>query len=241
MSSKSRGADPEAAPPRPGDLAAVGGAPGIAAELRKAIQDGIYVHGERLPAERALARAWGVSRTTVREALATLEQSGLVGRRRGSGTFVAWEPVRVDDEVADVTSPIELVEVRLALEPTMMRLACRNATPRDLAKLEDTLDRLVAADGDPSRFTKWDRQFHELVAEATHNPLFVALYRQVNHVRGHRQWTAIKDKILTADRIADYNRDHAALLAALRGRNGDRAATLVTEHLQRARQHLMAG
>jgi DNA-binding FadR family transcriptional regulator len=234
MSSKSRGAALEAATPRPGGLAAVGGAPGIAAELRKAIQDGIYVHGERLPAERALARAWGVSRTTVREALATLEQSGLVGRRRGSGTFVAWEPLRVDDDVADVTS-------RLALEPTMMRLACRNATPRDLAKLEGTLDRLMAADGDPSRFTKWDRQFHELVAEATHNPLFVALYRQVNHVRGHRQWTAIKDKILTADRIADYNRDHAALLAALRGRNGDRAATLVTEHLQRARRHLMAG
>jgi DNA-binding FadR family transcriptional regulator len=219
----------------------VGGAAGIAAQLRKAIVDGIYVLGERLPAERALAEAYGASRTTVREALTVLEEAGLVRRRQGSGTFVAGDGASGGDDVADVTSPIELVEVRLALEPMMMRLACLNATPRDLAKLEGTLAQLVAADGDPARFTKWDRQFHELVAEATHNPLLVALYRQVNHVRGHRQWTAIKDKILNPERIADYNDEHKALLAALRGRHGDRAASLVTRHLQRARQHLMAG
>lgn len=226
---------------RPGGLAPVGGAAGIATALRKAIVDGIYVFGERLPAERRLADAYGTSRTTVREALGVLEQGGLVTRRMGSGTFVAWEEARRDDDVADVTTPIELIDVRLALEPTMMRIACINATPRDLAGLHETLAQLVAADADPARFTKWDRQLHELIAEATHNPLLVALYRQVNHVRGHRQWTAIKDKILTAERIADYNRDHRALLDALRGRNGDQAAAIVTEHLARARRHLTDG
>lgn len=226
---------------RPPVLPAVGGAAGIAANLRKAIIDGIYVFGERLPAERQLAEAFDTSRTTVREALSVLEQGGLVTRRLGSGTFVAWEPGQGEDDVADVTSPIELIDVRMAIEPTMLRLACINATPRDLARLEATLAQLVAADDDPVRFTKWDRQLHELIAEATHNPLLIALYRQINHVRGHRQWSAIKDKILTAHRIADYNHDHKALLAALGGRNGDQAAAIVVEHLERARQHLMAG
>jgi DNA-binding FadR family transcriptional regulator len=97
------------------------------------------------------------------------------------------------------------------------------------------------AGDDPDRFTKWDRQFHELLAEATHNPLIVAVYRQISHVRGHRQWNAVKDKVLSHDRIAGYNEDHDELLAALVGRNADAAAAVVTRHLESARRHLMDG
>jgi DNA-binding GntR family transcriptional regulator len=60
----------------------------ITAQLRQAIQGGQYGHGERLPAERQLAEAFGTSRTTVRAALDQLEAERLVSRRIGSGTFV---------------------------------------------------------------------------------------------------------------------------------------------------------
>lgn len=221
--------------------AAARSATGIAAHLRKAILDGVYVHGERLPPEREMASAFGSSRSTVREALGMLGHDGLITRRVGSGTFVAWESRGGTADVSDVTSPLELIEARLAVEPTMVRLATRHATPRDLERLTEVLGLIERAGDDPDRFTKWDRQFHELIAEATHNPLIVAVYRQISHVRGHRQWNAVKDKILSHDRIAGYNHDHDELMAALLGRNADAAAAVVTRHLESARSHLMEG
>ncbi|MEX2648213.1 MAG: FadR/GntR family transcriptional regulator [Alphaproteobacteria bacterium] len=218
-----------------------GTASGIAARLRKAILDGVYVRGERLPAERQLALDLATSRSTVREALGVLEDGGLVARRVGSGTFVTWEPGLGDRDVGEETSPLELVEVRLALEPHMARLATINATPRDLERLAAALGDIENAGADPEGFTRWDRQLHELIAEATHNPLLVVLYRQVNHVRGHRQWSAIKDKILTADRIRAYNEEHHALFDALARRDGDAAASILSRHLEHARRDLSGG
>jgi GntR family uxuAB operon transcriptional repressor len=217
------------------------GAMGIAARLRQAIHDGIYLQGERLPAERRMAESFGTSRSTVREALGVLEGDRMVARRIGSGTFVIWRPGSADSDVGEVTSPIELVDVRLALEPHMVRLATMNATPRDLARLAETLAAIEQAGDNPDRFTRFDRQFHERLAETTHNPLLVALYRQVNHVRGHRQWNAMKDKILTGERMHAYNDEHQALFAALAARDAETAAGIVTRHLERARRDLGGG
>jgi len=54
-------------------------------------------------------------------------------------------------------------------------------------------------------------EFHQLISEATRNPLMVWVYRQINAVRTHDQWTAMKDKVLTPERIAEYNQQHEAL------------------------------
>ena len=218
----------------------VRGAASIAAYLRQAILDRVYLYGERLPAERQLAAGLGSSRTTVREALRILEENGYITRRMGSGTFVSFLPERIEDDVAEITSPIELIEVRLAVEPHMIRLAAINATARDIDRLGEALERLDASRGDAEHFTKWDRQFHQLFADATHNPLMAAVYRHINHVRGHSQWSAMKDKILSAERIESYNRQHRALYEALRTRDAEQAVRIVTRHLRDARRDLLA-
>ncbi|MEM7120373.1 MAG: FCD domain-containing protein [Pseudomonadota bacterium] len=210
----------------------------IASQLRQAILDGVYVNGERLPAERQLATALASSRTTVREALRILEHSKFVTRRVGSGTFVTFRPEAAEEDVAEVTSPLELVEVRLAVEPHMVRLATLHATLRDLDRIRETLEALSEVGASSEAFTKWDRTFHQLVAEATHNPLMISIYRQINHVRGHRQWNAMKDKVLTAESIEAYNRQHRALFDALKARDADAAVAVVNEHLVAARQQL---
>ncbi len=210
----------------------------IASQLRQAILDGVYVNGERLPAERQLATALASSRTTVREALRILEHSKFVTRRVGSGTFVTFRPEAADEDVAEVTSPLELVDVRLAVEPHMVRLATLHATLRDFERIADALDELEGVGDSSEAFTKWDRTFHQLVAEATHNPLMISIYRQINHVRGHRQWNAMKDKVLTAGSIEAYNRQHQALFEALKARDGDAAVAIVHEHLVAARHQL---
>lgn len=216
-----------------------GNAAGIAAELREAILTGTYAHGQRLPAERHLAGHFGASRSTIREALRQLQDMALVTRRMGSGTFVHHPEQAGEAHVAEVTSPLELIEVRQAIEPHLARLAVAHATARDLDALAETLSALEACDGDQETFSNADERFHLALAEATGNPLMAWLYRQINEVRSHRQWGEMKRKILTAANIARYNVQHRALIEAIRRRDVEAAVRTITEHLEKARLDLL--
>ena len=215
------------------------GSAAIATRLRQAILDGRYADGERLPAERDLARHFEASRSTVREALRRLEEMRLVTRRIGSGTFVNYRPALDQNSIAEVTSPIELIEVRLAIEPQMARLAVVNATARDLERMGEALKRVESCGADRERFSRADEQFHLMLAECTQIRLMVWLYRQINDVRSHAQWDAMKDKILTERRIAVYNRQHRELYRALCDRDVDAAARIISGHLEKARRDLL--
>ena len=220
--------------PRPADSAA----DAIAAQLSRRILDGSLVSGDRLPPERSLAESFSASRGTVREALRSLSARGLVARRVGSGTFVIYEPDAGETDVSEITSPLELVEVRAAIEPQMARLAVRNATARDMATLERAVAEMEGV-ADAERFSVADETFHLRLAEATHNPLIVDIYHRINHVRAHQQWDSIKNKILTPGQIEAYNGEHRALLSALSRRDAERAVEVIVAHMERARADLM--
>jgi DNA-binding FadR family transcriptional regulator len=217
----------------------VRGSAWIGQQLRQAITEGNLRHGEKLPAERQLAEIFGASRTTVRTALNLLEAEHLVTRRVGSGTFVNFQPRSERDNVAELTSPTELIEVRLAVEPHMVRLAVLNATARDLDRLGEALDEMERRSVDAETFTLLDEQFHLRIAECSRNPLMVSLYRQINDVRTHAQWNAMKDKVLTSERIAEYNRQHRTLYEAMLSRDVEGAMAVVTNHLHFARRQLL--
>jgi DNA-binding FadR family transcriptional regulator len=216
-----------------------GGSAAIAARLQQAILDGTYAYGARLPAERELATHFGASRSTVREALRRLEERRLLTRRIGSGTFVNYRPSPDGSYIAELTSPLELIEVRLALEPRIARLAAVNATARDLDRMAEALERVEAAGEDREAFSNADGHFHLLMAECTRNPLMVWLYQQINDVRSHAQWNSMKIKILTPKRIGEYNRQHRQLYEALRSRDVDGAVGTIEKHLENARQDLV--
>jgi len=217
----------------------VRGSAWITDQLRQAIRGGRYAPGEKLPAERTFASAFGASRATIRTALSRLETERLVTRRTGAGTFVNSSVAAADEDVAELTSPLELIEVRLGLEPNMVRLAVLNATARDIERLGAAIARMPAAAGDSESFTLWDIEFHQLVAEATRNPLMVWIYRKINEVRTHSQWNAMKSKILTPERITEYNEQHLSLYEAIRARDIEAAVAIVTNHLHYARRQLM--
>lgn len=215
------------------------GAAAIASRLQKAIMDGSYAYGSRLPAERDLATHFNASRSTVREALRRLEERRLLTRRIGSGTFVNYRPSPDGSYIAELTSPLELIEVRFALEPRIARLAAVNASARDLDRMAEALDRVEAAGDDREAFSKADEHFHLLLAECTRNPLMLWLYQQINDVRSHTQWARMKEKILTSKRIEGYNRQHRQLYEALRSRDAEGAEAIIQAHLDKARQHLV--
>lgn len=211
----------------------------IAMALRKEILEGRYSYGDRLPAERSLADYFSASRGTVREALRRLQDTNLVTRRVGSGTFVNYRERPDHEHVAEETSPLELIEVRIAVEPHIVRLAVTNASARDLSRLRDALKNVVAAKGDPELFSRADEAFHLTLAECSKNPVMQWLYQHINDVRAHAQWRARRDKILTPERIEHYNADHRELFEAVESRDIRRAVSTMKNHLERARADLL--
>ncbi len=228
--------------PRPGvslPRATPSGSARIVTRLRRAILDGDYGYRERVPSERHLAVEYGAARGTVRTALEQLEDMNLVIRRPGSGTFVRYRGHADDEDIAEHTSPLELIEVRLSVEPSVARLAVVHANAQDIERLADALMRVEACRGDPESFSRADETFHLALAESTRNPLMIWLYRQINDVRGHGQWSARKDKILTPDRIIEYNKQHRALFRAIESRDTQEAADIMKSHLEKAREDLL--
>jgi len=212
----------------------------ISAYLQRAIETGAYSEGDRLPPERQLAETFKAARSTVRRALDKLQKEGLVSRRLGSGTFVGApipagkRPVDLIDEV----SPLQLIEARIAVEPFTTRLAVLHATRRTLDEMEQVLARAEATH-DKDEFSKWDGEFHLLLARASGNPLLISVYRQINHVRLHAQWDAMKEKILTSEVIREYCRQHRGIVQAIHVRDAQLAQTLMAEHLEKARDDLV--
>ena len=215
------------------------GAAELLATLRRRIAGGEYGHGERLPAERWLAESFGVARGTLREALRQLEEGGYVERRPGSGTYVTWVDEDTPCAVVEATRPVDLVDARFALEPHICRLAVLRATTGDFERIGTILDRMEACGGDIDVFAEADEAFHMTLAEVTGNPMIRWMMVQVCKVRAHTQWARMRVQTLDADMIARYNREHRAIVDAIRARDPDLAAERMKAHLGEARLSLV--
>ena len=213
----------------------------ITAQLREAIRSGFYMDGDQLPAERELTERFDTARSAIRKVLLNLETEGLIERRVGSGTFVRCDDMSVSaaHDIVSRVSPLELIEARLAVEPHMIRLAVLNATANEIKMLESILDDLERCRNDKEAFTRHDSMFHEWLARSSKNPLLLHLYQQINAVRGHDQWAAMKNKILSPEEIDEYNRQHRAVFEAIRRRDMVSAVKHINEHLEKARRDLM--
>lgn len=213
----------------------------ITAQLREAIRSGIYVNGDQLPAERELAERFETARSTIRKVLLNLENDGLIERRVGSGTFVKYDDISIGTahDIVGRVSPLELIEARLAVEPHMTRLAVLNATATEIKMLGAILNDLEQCRDDKEAFSRHDSMFHEWLARSSKNPLLLHLYQQINAVRGHDQWDAMKNKILSPEEIDEYNRQHRALFEAIQRRDIAAAVKQINDHLEKARHDLM--
>ncbi|MGR3913161.1 MAG: FCD domain-containing protein [Gammaproteobacteria bacterium] len=231
---------PRKLPPPRGALAPpMQGSSGVFNRLRDAIVGGALHFNQRLPSERGMAARFSVARGSVRLALARLEQAGMVRRKFGSGTFVAYHDQFDREYIAEETSPLELIETRLAIEPHVVRLVVVNANHRDLKKLQEALNHVVACARDPNAFSAADEAFHLLLAHCSQNPLLTWMYQRINDIRAHSQWSARKTNILTPKKIAEYNHQHTILLRQIVRRDMDAAARAMIAHLHLAKRDLL--
>lgn len=211
----------------------------VVTRLRRQILEGDYSFEERLPAERNLAEEFGVSRGTIRSVLQILESQHLVRRQIGSGTYVSHRQSANQQEIASVTSPLEMVEVRIAIEPQLVRLAIANANSRDLEKLHDALLQCEACNGDSEAFARADTAFHMTLAHCSKNKLMYWVYDRISEVRRHSQWGRMKSKLLTPGRIDYYNAQHRKLYQAISTRDATSAVQLIKEHLYGVQDDLL--
>ena len=230
----------ETKPPRKSGGNRVGVTTGnVVTQLRRRILEGEYSFEERLPAERNLAEEFGVSRGTIRSVLEILEQQHLVTRQIGSGTYVSHQETTNQLEISSITSPIEMVEVRIAIEPQMVRLAIANASSRDLEQMRDALKQCEACDGDAEKFARADTAFHMALAHCSRNKLMYWLYERISEVRRHSQWRSMKSKLLTPERMDYYNGQHRVLYEAIAARDTARAVQLIKDHLYGVQDDLL--
>ena len=215
------------------------GALALREALLAGLRDGRWHPGERLPTERALAAHAGVGRTVVRRVLAGLRDAGLIHQAVGRGTFVADDiRERLHPAAALPISPAELMEARERIEPMRVELAVTRATAADFDAMETCCARAEAA-ATLADFEHWDAALHDRIARASHNGFFVAVFQLVNDVRDRGEWGVLKQRSMTPQRRAEYQREHRALVAALKSRDATLARERITTHLQRVRRNLL--
>jgi len=197
--------------------------------ILNAIEAGTYPVGSRLPTERALSSMLSVGRGAVRNALRVLEGEGRIVRIAGSGTYVAGTGAAAPS-LGDVTSPIQVMDARLAFEPTLARLVATNGTASDFEKMKRCIA-FGATTQTTEQFEHWDAAFHEALAEATRNPVMVAAYRLVTEARNTSEWGALKRRTLTEETRAAYQADHERILDALLQRDIEAGEQAIRDHL----------
>ena len=152
----------------------------IADKLREMIIQEEMKTGTKLPAEAELMARFGVSRSTVREAVKILQTEHIVDIRQGQGTFLCAMPGLAEDPLglrfADQDDLIaQLLETRLLVEPGVAALAATRRRPEQLAEMKNLLDRMDNAYLHGEDYTHFDFEFHSLIAKCTGNDVVMRL------------------------------------------------------------------
>ncbi len=199
--------------------------------------------GARLPPEADFAEMFGLSRASIREALARLRAEGIVRSRKGSGTYAmrsgAPEMVRLS-AISSVRELAQWHEVRLALESEVAALAADRRTEEDLARLvtaqETLLVSLLTGRGE-----REDVAFHAALAVCAHNPkLSDALGRLTSHIFSWGNLSAQRSVLTMAERRELIALEHGAIVAAVAARDGDRARAEMRRHLLAGRTRVLS-
>ena len=206
----------------------------IAGQIAALIDNGEFAAGSRLPAERELAALLDVSRTSVREAIISLEIAGRVEVRVGSGIFVA-EPgaAQIVGLVDEGPSPFELLAARRLIEGEVAALAARTSKKTDIAALRGTIERMREFAENFSKRDAADREFHVRIAAATGNGSLALVVEGLWQQRRGKLWSRI-EQYFHNKKIREHTLvDHATIIDALEQRDADGARSAMHRHLAR--------
>ncbi|MEA5040057.1 MAG: FadR/GntR family transcriptional regulator [Clostridiaceae bacterium] len=208
----------------------------IISQIKYNISIGELQKGSRLPSERALCGLFGLSRATVREALKMLELLGLVECRHGSGYSIS---TNLGDTLSEPLSIMFLLEkgdvmqtheLRRALELEIAGLAACSASPEDLKQMTELLEKIEGGASEQQK-ADYDRRFHYTMARAAGNPLLMILLNAAEDLIDDHIHDARIHIIQRGNNESVINRQHRAMLEALRAHDATAARAAVTAHM----------
>jgi GntR family transcriptional repressor for pyruvate dehydrogenase complex len=206
------------------------------------IRSGRLSAGERLPTEQELIAQFQVSRTVVREAMASLRTEGLIVSRQGAGVFVAdntvGRPFRIiSEELRSLEEVENVLQLRLAVEVEAAGLAAGHRNKSDLQHILSCLDKIDAAIDRDETAVKEDLDFHCAISAATGNPYFERFMHFLGPVIIPRQTMRLGLSNPTERRayIGQVQSEHHRIYAAVKNGDSDAARLHTREHLEAGR------
>ncbi|WP_026621962.1 GntR family transcriptional regulator, transcriptional repressor for pyruvate dehydrogenase complex (plasmid) [Ensifer sp. WSM1721] len=219
----------------------------VASAIRQQVLKGEIPPGEKLPTESRMSEFFGVSRTVVREAIATLAADGLVEARQGAGVFVKDHPTLAFGSISldvgnKISHALNVIEVRMGLEIESAGLAALRRNAAQEAQIQEAFfefDRLLER-GEATG--KSDFAFHRAIAAATNNPYYV----EVLDALGTRAipcdiaspWGT--DSVLSREYQESLQREHLAILKAISASDPDAARAAMRAHLTASQERYRA-
>ncbi|MFC1798317.1 FadR/GntR family transcriptional regulator [Thermodesulfobacteriota bacterium] len=205
--------------------------------LKKQVEEGALEPGEQLPSERTLQEILGVSRFTLREALARLSALGIIEIAHGKGAFVAKEmsPSSLDDVFLplfanqSIKNLIDFFEARMLIESEAVRLCARRRKKSDLKALQTIIADSRAAMDDPVRFGEFDFLFHKEISKIAGNVFIDKMMGCLNeHIKMYLQVLASKPENRKRSLI-----NHQNILEMIEKKDDENAGRVTREHLNR--------
>lgn len=207
----------------------------VTRRIMKYIRDSRMEPGTRLPTETACMELFGVSRSTLREAVKMLVAMNVLETRQGSGMFVSPRQGIPDDPLGlyfvydDIR--LDLLNVRLLIEPTVAKLAAERATAEEMAAIRQAAERVETCIQAGNRYGEADMAFHQALAAASGNKVIYRLAIAIEQ--------SIEENIAYAGGYAEVNTMyfHNKIVEAIESRNGMQAYYFMTRHLVLFRDH----
>jgi DNA-binding FadR family transcriptional regulator len=178
----------------------------------------------------------------VRSALGMLEEEGLIWRKQGSGTFSgrpAAPGAITSRTLSDNTNPLEVMDVRIEIEPALARMAAARATPSLIAQLEKIAEK-AAESVDTPAWEQWDAAFHAKIASASGNRLFNAIMELIDGIRHDAPWQDFRSRVRSTGRTALSVKQHEAIIDAIRRLHPIDAENAMRAHLMSLRDAVLA-
>jgi DNA-binding FadR family transcriptional regulator len=216
----------------------------IAEQLRALIAGGEFAPGSRLPAERDLAKQFGVSRPSVREALIALEVEGWVEVRTGSGVYVlerggkrAGAGVKVPPSE---WGPLEVIRARRVVEGEIASLAATQAKRKDIKAINDAIKHMREDTERGVAPLAGDRAFHTAIAQACDNVVLLETVQTFWDARRGPLFERLGDYFETVPSWRMAIAEHEAVLAAIRAKDPQAARTAMQGHMDKSHSRFSA-
>ena len=209
----------------------------LIAVFKQLISEGTMTPGGRLPSERELAASFGVSRSSLRQALKVLEIMGVISQRVGDGTYLNSSAKAILSEpmqfliLLDGISEHELMEARLIVEPELAAQAAERATAEDIAAIRREVEAMEQPNLDQRQLIEHDLLFHQAIFAAAKNRVCGLMFAVVHQ--------SLKNLITLTSQVVDAEHTlvlHRRILNAIRKRDPEEARRRMREHLLDARE-----